>query len=366
MPAPSGNVPEASRLSSRLSALGLTLPVPPSPLGAYVESTDTGNLLFLSGTLPVVNRKLAISGRLGENVSVKEGQQAARIASLNALSAAKQHLGDLDRHNDLLDIFDVVRLARHDAWGEPMPAGDVLARAGVTDARTAIARLIDARDVRVDHNEETARILLGPDSTMTIPRAWGERLTDFTFAGPAAEHLMTAHVSLASLTTTAPDVSKEDAACGFVGEVTINDVFYRAQPQASRRYTALAIDNIRRDPIGFLEATLYRVYRVFVVVGSRDKWTNQQFAGGAAVYAAATAASLTFLGLFLAGVVILWRRGSDVLLPLLLILYVPATIAPLLTNMRYSVTVQPLMFVFAAAALQAARDRLRTRTRPRP
>lgn len=104
MPAPSGNVPEASRLSSRLSALGLTLPVPPSPLGAYVESSDTGNLLFLSGTLPVVNRKLAISGRLGENVSVKEGQQAARIASLNALSAAKQHLGDLDRLKKLVKL----------------------------------------------------------------------------------------------------------------------------------------------------------------------------------------------------------------------------------------------------------------------
>jgi len=62
-------------------------------------------------------------------------------------------------------------------------------------------------------------------------------------------------------------------------------------------------------------------------------------------------ASLTFLGLFIAGAVILWRRGADVWLPLLLILYVPATIAPLLTNMRYSVTVQPLMFVFVAAAL---------------
>ena len=71
------------------------------------------------------------------------------------------------------------------------------------------------------------------------------------------------------------------------------------------------------------------------------------------VYAAATAASLAFLLLFLAGVVLLWRRGADILLPLLLILYVPATIAPLLTNMRYSVTVQPLMFVFAAATLRS-------------
>ena len=97
MPAPSGNRTVAGGPSSRISELGIVLPGPPTPLGAYVESSDAGNLLFLSGMLPVVNRKLAISGRLGENLSVKEGQEAARIASLNALAAAKQHLGDLDR-----------------------------------------------------------------------------------------------------------------------------------------------------------------------------------------------------------------------------------------------------------------------------
>src|SRR5207245_9945666 len=91
MPAPSGNKHVASGPSRRLSELGIVLPVPPTPLGAYVESSDSGNLLFLSGTLPVVNRKLAIAGRLGESLSVKEGQEAARIASLNALAAAKEH-----------------------------------------------------------------------------------------------------------------------------------------------------------------------------------------------------------------------------------------------------------------------------------
>src|SRR5438105_15890294 len=83
--------------SSRLSKLGIVLPAPPTPLRAYVESSDSGNLLFLSGTLPVVNRKLAIAGRLGESLSVKEGQEAARIASLNALAAAKEHMRDLGR-----------------------------------------------------------------------------------------------------------------------------------------------------------------------------------------------------------------------------------------------------------------------------
>jgi enamine deaminase RidA (YjgF/YER057c/UK114 family) len=104
MPAPSGNKSLAGSPSSRLRQLGIVLPAPPTPLGAYVESSDTGNLLFLSGTLPVVNGKLAIAGRLGENLIVKEGQEAARIASLNALAAAKQHLGDLDRLKKLVKL----------------------------------------------------------------------------------------------------------------------------------------------------------------------------------------------------------------------------------------------------------------------
>lgn len=93
---------------SRLSDLGITLPAPPTPLGAYLESSDTGNLLFLSGTLPVVGGKLAITGRLGENLSVKEGQKAARIATLNALAIAKEHLGDLDRLKKLVKLTVLV------------------------------------------------------------------------------------------------------------------------------------------------------------------------------------------------------------------------------------------------------------------
>ncbi len=104
MPAPSGDKPVARGPSSRLSKLGIVLPAPPTPLGAYVESSDTGNLLFLSGTLPVVNGKLAISGRPGQNLSVKEGQEAARIAALNALAAAQQHLANLDRLKKLVKL----------------------------------------------------------------------------------------------------------------------------------------------------------------------------------------------------------------------------------------------------------------------
>src|SRR3974390_698686 len=108
MPAPNGNKSVAGSPSSRLNELGIVLPAPPTPWGSYVESADAGNLLFLSGTLPVVNRKLAIAGRLGENLSVKHGQEAARIASLNALAVAKEHLGEIERLKKLVKLTVLV------------------------------------------------------------------------------------------------------------------------------------------------------------------------------------------------------------------------------------------------------------------
>ena len=104
MQALSGKKSVKGNLGSRLAELRIALPAPPTPLGSYVESSDAGNLLFLSGTLPVVNRKLAIAGRLGENLSVKEGQEAARIAALNALAVAKEHLGAIDRLKKLVKL----------------------------------------------------------------------------------------------------------------------------------------------------------------------------------------------------------------------------------------------------------------------
>jgi enamine deaminase RidA (YjgF/YER057c/UK114 family) len=101
MPAPSGN---RASVELRVAALGLILPPPPIPLGAYVEALETGNLLFLSGILPIVDGKLAMAGRLGENLSVEQGQKAARVASLKVLAAVKQHLGSLDRLKKLVKL----------------------------------------------------------------------------------------------------------------------------------------------------------------------------------------------------------------------------------------------------------------------
>ena len=98
------------------------LPVSPTPLGAYVESSDTGYLLFLSGMLPVVNRTLAVAGRLGDTLSVEDGREAAHIAALNALAAAQQHLRDLDRLKKLVKL--TVLMATTEQFAEHASVAD--------------------------------------------------------------------------------------------------------------------------------------------------------------------------------------------------------------------------------------------------
>ena len=88
----------------RLKDLGINLPRPPTPLGAYVESVQTGDLLFLSGTLPVEGGTPKFLGRIGAELNVEDGRRATRLAALNALALAKQYLGSLDR------VTRVVRL----------------------------------------------------------------------------------------------------------------------------------------------------------------------------------------------------------------------------------------------------------------
>ena len=81
----------------RLKDLGITLPRSPTPLGAYVEAVQTGNLLFLSGTLPVEAGVPRFLGRIGAELSLEDGRRATHLAALNAIALVKEHLGSLDR-----------------------------------------------------------------------------------------------------------------------------------------------------------------------------------------------------------------------------------------------------------------------------
>ena len=105
----------------RLKEFGIQLPSPPTPFGTYVETAQTGNLLFLSGMLPVVDHKPKFIGRLGKELDVAAGRDAAYIAALNVLAAAREHLGSLDRVTRVVrigifmatsgDFFDQPRVA---------------------------------------------------------------------------------------------------------------------------------------------------------------------------------------------------------------------------------------------------------------
>jgi len=81
----------------RLKELGIKLPAPPEPFGTYVEAVQTGNLLFLTGMLPTEGRAAKFIGRVGAELDVEAGRQAAYLAALNGLAVARAHLGSLDK-----------------------------------------------------------------------------------------------------------------------------------------------------------------------------------------------------------------------------------------------------------------------------
>ena len=89
----------------RLKASGIELPPAPKPLGAYVEAVQVGNLLFVSGALPLEGGVPKFIGRLGADISMEQGRSAARLAALNALALARQHLGSLDKVQRVARLF---------------------------------------------------------------------------------------------------------------------------------------------------------------------------------------------------------------------------------------------------------------------
>ncbi|HLS88528.1 MAG TPA: RidA family protein [Sphingobacteriaceae bacterium] len=82
-------------LEQRLREMGLELPAVPAPVAAYIPGVRSGQLIFTSGQLPMVQGELRYKGRLGENLTVEEGYEAARICALNALAVVKELAGDL-------------------------------------------------------------------------------------------------------------------------------------------------------------------------------------------------------------------------------------------------------------------------------
>ena len=89
--------------ADRLSQLNLQLPPPPQPAGAYTRAVKSGELIFVSGQLPIADGKLQYAGTLGEDLDLEEGYAAAQLCALNALSV-------LNAETENLDHVTIVRL----------------------------------------------------------------------------------------------------------------------------------------------------------------------------------------------------------------------------------------------------------------
>jgi enamine deaminase RidA (YjgF/YER057c/UK114 family) len=95
----------AGQVDKKLADLGIVLPTPASPVANYVPFVRTGSLLFVSGQICFDGQgKIVAKGKVGGNVSIEDGQKAARACAINVLAQVKAALGDLDR------VVRVVRL----------------------------------------------------------------------------------------------------------------------------------------------------------------------------------------------------------------------------------------------------------------
>jgi enamine deaminase RidA (YjgF/YER057c/UK114 family) len=91
-------------IDKRLDELGIALPTPAAPVANYVGFVRSGRLLFVSGQVCLVDGALVATGKLGQQVTVEQGQTAARACAINVLAQVKAALGDLDK------VIRVVRL----------------------------------------------------------------------------------------------------------------------------------------------------------------------------------------------------------------------------------------------------------------
>jgi enamine deaminase RidA (YjgF/YER057c/UK114 family) len=126
---------EPGAAEHRLKQLGITLPAPPEPFGTYAEAVQTSNLLFLTGMLPTEGRAPAFIGRVGAELDVDTARKAARLAALNVLAVARQHLGSLDK------VTRIVRLGVMVAT-----SGDVRDQPKVADGASDLLQDVFGKD----------------------------------------------------------------------------------------------------------------------------------------------------------------------------------------------------------------------------
>lgn len=99
------------QIDERLNALGIQLPEAPKPAAVYIPTQQTGKLVYTSGQDCKRNGELIYKGKLGDELTVEQGQKAARQSAINCLSVLKAHIGDLDRIAKFVKVLSFVNSA---------------------------------------------------------------------------------------------------------------------------------------------------------------------------------------------------------------------------------------------------------------
>lgn len=145
----------AGVVEAKLAELGLPLPAVVPPLASYQPAVRTGVYVYTSGQLPMVDGKLAVTGKVGAEVTPDEAKELAKTCALNALAAVKSVAGDLDRIARVVKVVGFVASAT-DFTGQPAVIngasellGAVLGDKGV-HARSAVGVAVLPLDAPVE------------------------------------------------------------------------------------------------------------------------------------------------------------------------------------------------------------------------
>ncbi len=92
------------KIEHKIKELGLILPEAPKPVAEYIPAKKIGNLVFTSGQGPIKNGKFIYVGKIGGEVSLKEGYESARICAINCLAAIKSVIGSLDKIDEIVKV----------------------------------------------------------------------------------------------------------------------------------------------------------------------------------------------------------------------------------------------------------------------
>ncbi len=95
-------------IEDKLASLGITLPSPPAPAGSYVPVVVSHSLAFVAGQIPAEDGQVKFRGKVGRDLSIEAGQQAARLCTINALAQLKAVLGSLDRVRRVVKVTGFV------------------------------------------------------------------------------------------------------------------------------------------------------------------------------------------------------------------------------------------------------------------